>query len=419
MKIWAPRAKTVELVSGARRVPAQAIGDGYWEAPSPRTGADYSLSLDGGPPRPDPRSRSQPHGVHGPSRWVEHPCEWTDSDFRPTPLAQAIFDPSEPHVLAQLAQEVKQLERPAVLIAENEDNDPRLVTSQGLDAFWFDDLHHAIHAAFTGERQGYYAHYGKLTDIATALLGKGELNGRPLGPPDGRRCVACIQNHDQIGNRARGERLTQLISPGRARLAAALMFTSPFVPLLFQGEEWAASAPFQYFTDHQDPGLARAVSEGRRKEHASVAGEVPDPQDAETMARSRLDWSERSKPPHREMLEWYRSLIALRHRLPELTDGRREQVQVSVDEAAGLITVKRGRVTLMGNIGNQSARVPTPPGRLELCFPLPAGTSERPPTAKAEGDLSERDKEGQGEGKTVLPPDSCALWLHPPRAAGR
>ncbi len=540
MKIWAPHAKQVELVSGARRFAAHPIGDGYWEVSSPPIDAEYSISLDGGPPRPDPRSRSQPHGVHGPSRWLEHPCKWTDTNFKPTPLSQAviyelhvgtftpegtldaalarlddlitlgvthvelmplsafpgrrgwgydgvglyavhrayggiealcrfvdgahakhvsvlldvvynhlgpdgnylgefgpyftekhktpwgpaidftqrgvrrffldnaifwlrdchldglrldathaIFDPSEPHVLQQLADEVKALPRPAVLIAENEDNDPRLVASQGLDAFWFDDLHHAIHAAFTGEKQGYYAHYGKLADIATALLGKGTLNGRPLGPRDGSRCVACIQNHDQIGNRALGDRLAQLVSPGRARLAAALMFTSPFVPLIFQGEEWGASSPFQYFTDHQDPALARAVSEGRKQEHASVAGEVPDPQDPQTMRRSTLDWSERARPPHREMLEWYRSLIALRRRLPELTDGRRDQVHVSVDEDDGLIIVKRGRVTLVGNIGTKTLRFSSD-GRLELSFP----------------ELQRRGAE------TSLPPDSCAVWVN-------
>ena len=158
--------------------------------------------------------------------------------------------------------------------------------------------------------------------------------------------MACIQNHDQIGNRARGERLSHQVSQGRSRLASALLLTSPFVPLLFQGEEWGASTPFLYFTDYQDQALARAVQDGRRAEHASVAGELPDPQDPATMAHSVLDWAERGFAPHRDVLAWYRALLALRRELPELTDGRREAVQVSVDEAAGTIVVRERRMVV-------------------------------------------------------------------------
>ena len=386
-EVWAPRAKKVEQVQVGKRAVAQPVGEGRWATTPPPIGSDYTVSLDGGPQRPDPRSRLQPSGVHGPSRWSEPAFPWTDSAFRGVPFARgviseihlgtftpggtfdsalerlddlialgithlelmpvnafpgnrgwgydgvdlfaahvayggvdglrrfvdaahakglsvildvvynhlgpdgnylaefgpfftdryktpwgsainfdgpdaagvrrffldnatywlrdchldglrldathAIFDSSPRHILSELADEVRELslevKRPLILIAENEHNEPRLVRPRarggdGLDGFWFDDLHHAIHAAFTGERQGYYANYGALADIATALTGrdaKVALAHRPMGPPDGSRCVACIQNHDQIGNRARGDRLGHLISPGRLPMKRA------------------------------------------------------------------------------------------------------------------------------------------------------------------------------------------------------
>jgi maltooligosyltrehalose trehalohydrolase len=517
---WAPKAKKVELHLGSTVVAAEPSGDGWWWAPFPAPGTDYTVSLDGGPRRPDPRSRLQPNGVHAASRAVDPSFAWTDRDFRATPLSRgvlyelhvgtftpggtfdsaierlealvdlgvthvevmpvnafpgqrgwgydgvalfavqaayggvdglrrfvnaahgrglsvvldvvynhlgpdgnylgefgpfftdrfktpwgaaidfsvsgvrrffidnalywlrdchldglrldathAIYDESPTHILAELSDAVRALGGQHVLIAENEHNEPRLIRPRaqggdGLDGFWFDDFHHAVHAAFTGERQGYYAKYGALSAIAETLKGPS-------------RGVACIQNHDQIGNRARGERLGHLISPGRLRLASALLLTSPFVPLLFQGEEWGASSPFQYFTDHQDEKLAQAVRDGRRAEHASVVGDpslVPDPQDPETMRRSVLDWSEREGSP---TLEWYRALIALRRELPESLDVRVE---------GQTITVKRGPMTLIGSIADVPVKLATPPGEPVLAFP----------SAPKDG---------------VIAPDSCAIWL--------
>ena len=186
------------------------------------------------------------------------------------------------------------------------------------------------------------------------------------GPADGLSLASFVgfsQNHDQVGNRAVGERLEQLAGPDAAMVAAALVLAAPFVPLLFQGEEWAASTPFQYFTDHEDPALGRAVSEGRRREFAAFGwapDDVPDPQDPATLDRSRLDWSELAQPRHAAMLDWYRRLIALRRELPGLRDGRRPTVRV--DAGAGWIALDRDGASVVANLGRDVVVVPWPGG---------------------------------------------------------
>src|SRR5262249_27066716 len=160
----------------------------------------------------------------------------------------------------------------------------------------------------------------------------------------GHQLVGCLQNHDQIGNRARGERIGALVGPGRLRIGAALVLTAPFVPLLFQGEEWGATTPFLYFTDHEDPALGRAVSEGRRREFAAFGWApeaVPDPQAPETFLASRLDWDEPARAPHAAVLEWYRALLRLRRDTPALLDGRLDAVAVACDEMARWLRVER------------------------------------------------------------------------------
>jgi len=308
----------------------------------------------------------------------------------------AIVDDSATHLLEQMANEVHALSarvgRSLFLIAESDLNDPRFVRSvdaggYGLDASWADEWHHALHAILTGEREGYYQDFGSL-----ALLGKAlkqawvydgtwspyrqRVHGRsPAGLP-GDRFVVSTQNHDQVGNRATGERSAALMSVGRLKIAAALLLTSPFVPLLFQGEEWAAGTPFQYFTDHPDPELGRAVSEGRRSEFSSFGWEpedVPDPQDPATFDRSKLNWrevagavqegmlgAEWSGPSgtHREILDWYRKLIALRRRLPALTDPRRDKIEVTQDEDAGWLGYRRNDVAAVLNVGKAAVSVP-------------------------------------------------------------
>lgn len=299
----------------------------------------------------------------------------------------AIFDESPLHLLEELAGEVERLSRsqgrPLWLIAEDGRNDPRLLWSRdaggrGLHATWNDDVHHALHVALTGERDGYYADYTGLADLGRALERgyvydgrhspvRGHRQGRPPHGIGLDRFVAFLQNHDQVGNRARGERISHLVGTARQRVGAALLLTSPFVPLLFQGEEWAASTPFPYFCDHHDPELAAAVRDGRRREFAAFGwdpADIPDPCDPATAESARLDWDERTREPHAGVLSWYRELIALRRAVPELCDPRREENDVHADEA-GRLLVQRGRVAVIANLGAEPATIPTG-GREEI-----------------------------------------------------
>jgi maltooligosyltrehalose trehalohydrolase len=286
----------------------------------------------------------------------------------------AISDDSACHVLEQLAVEADALaahvRRPLFLVAESDRNDPRFVRSRdaggyGLDAAWADEWHHALHAVLTGERDGYYEDFGSLCLLGKALEQawaydgswsphRRRHHGRSPQGLEGQRFVVFAQNHDQVGNRAAGERLAALTTPGRARVAAALLLTTPFVPLLFQGEEWGMSSPFQYFTDHRDAELGRAVSEGRRSEFAHFGWDphdVPDPQAPATFERSRLDWSEPELPPHAAMLAWYHELVALRRSHSSLTDPRPGSTAVEVDEERGTLVVQRGDVSVLVNLG--------------------------------------------------------------------
>jgi maltooligosyltrehalose trehalohydrolase len=555
----------VEVVVNGRPRPAEPLGDGYFRADPPPIEADYEIRLDGRA-RPDPRSRAQPQGVHGPSRWCSDEFAWTDDGFRAVPLSAALiyelhigtfspegtftgaiarlphlkqlgvthvelmpvgafpgrqgwgydgvalfaphpaygtrkelkrlvaachelglgvildvvynhlgpdgnylgefgpyftdhhktpwgqavnfddesssivrrffidnakmwlkeyhfdglrldavhamYDQSAIHFLEQLAQEVRalgsSLKKQLVLIAESDLNDPKLLRSPeaggfGLDAQWSDDFHHAIHALTTGEQTGYYADFGSVSDVARALTNgyvydgrysefRKRVHGRPLGNLLGSQLLGYIQDHDQIGNRAKGERLGHMISPGLLRAAAALVFTSPFVPMLFQGEEWNASAPFQYFVDHQDPQLAEAVRNGRRSEFAAFGWkpeDVPDPQAEETFQRSVLDWSELEREPHAGILQWYAALARLRAQTPELLDGRRDLIDVQFDDAQKWLTMRRGPVTLQVNFGQNAVLLPRPNGQPVLAFP------EQP--------------SGDGE-KVALGPESCSIW---------
>jgi maltooligosyltrehalose trehalohydrolase len=293
----------------------------------------------------------------------------------------AIVDTSAVHFLEQLACEVADLEaqtgRHLVLIAESDLNDPRVIRPQdiggyGIHAQWSDDFHHALHCVLRGERGGYYADFGSLADLKKALQQGFVYDGRysefrqrrhgksPAGL-SGHRFLGYLQNHDQVGNRAKGERSCHLMSLGRLKIAAALILTSPFIPMLFQGEEWGASSPFMYFTDHEDPELGRAVTEGRRREFAAFGwkpDDVPDPQARETFERSKLNWNERKTEPHASLLQWHKRLIQLRREIPALSDGRRERVAVSFDEQARWFVVRRGPVVVACNLSDVTQRVP-------------------------------------------------------------
>ena len=242
---------------------------------------------------------------------------------------QTIFDDSPRHILAEIAESVhalsRELGREVVVIAESDENDSRLIGQYGLDAFWSDDLHHAIHALLTGERKGYYQDFGASDQIVRALNEGYVFQGEHFKFWDGPRGtpatdvplpanVICIQNHDQVGNRAQGERLTTLVPSAAARkAAAALLLLAPHTPLLFMGQEFDETNPFQFFTSYGDPELKDAVRQGRREEFKDFDfSDVPDPEDERTFLRSKLDWSKvRDDNP---MLNWYQELIDLRKR---------------------------------------------------------------------------------------------------------
>jgi maltooligosyltrehalose trehalohydrolase len=291
----------------------------------------------------------------------------------------ALRDTRAQHVLEQLAVEVTALEahvgRPLSLIAESDLNDPKMITARegggyGLDAQWADDVHHCLHAVLTGEGQGYYGDFAEAgLDGLAHVLTRGFLHegtwssfrGRSHGAPidtariPGSRLVAYLQNHDQIGNRATGDRLTHTLSPGLLACGAALLFTSGFTPMLFMGEEWGARTPWQFFSRFPDPGLQQAVRDGRRAEFAdhgwSDADEVPDPNAESTFTDSTLDWSEPEQEPHATLLRMHRELIALRRTWPELSDPWLDPVGVDVHEQARTLVIARGAMRVVVNLG--------------------------------------------------------------------
>ncbi|GAC1523831.1 MAG: malto-oligosyltrehalose trehalohydrolase [Marmoricola sp.] len=312
----------------------------------------------------------------------------------------ALVDASRPHVLAQVGEDVAVLSahlgRPLTLIAESDLNDPVMITPReaggyGLDAQWSDDFHHAVHVALTGETQGYYADFAPLAALAKVCTQGffhdgtwSSFRGRVHGVPIDRattptwRLVVCSQNHDQIGNRARGDRLTEVLDDDQLACAALLTLAGPFTPMLFQGEEWAASTPFQFFTSHPEPELGRVTAEGRIAEfaeHGWDASVVPDPQDPATYQRSHLDWSEVDGERGRRMLAVYQRLGELRRELPDLTDPRFTHVACEVDEEARLLVMRRGTVTVAVNLGSDTATVDD--AGSALLFTTPAGADLR------------------------------------------
>ena len=263
-----------------------------------------------------------------------------------------------------------------VLIAESDLNDPRIVRSPrqggyGINAQWNEDFHHALHAFLTGEQDGYYQDFGQLSNIAKSMtqgfvydgcysMYRRRSHGRPAVGISGHRFVGCLQNHDQVGNRAMGERTAHLLSPAQLKIGAAFVMTAPFIPMLFQGEEWAALTPFLYFTDHQDPDLGGAVQRGRRNEFASFGWEpdkLPDPQEEETFRRSKLNWDELQHNSHKNILDWQRFLIKLRREVMALSDGRMDRLLTHFDESAGWLIMTRGPVLVVCNFAEAAQRI--------------------------------------------------------------
>ncbi|MGW1249163.1 malto-oligosyltrehalose trehalohydrolase [Streptomyces sp. NPDC002535] len=275
----------------------------------------------------------------------------------------------------------REQDRPHFLIAESDLADPRTTAPRalggiGIHAQWNDDFHHSLHTALTGESQGYYADFARapmaalaktLTHVffhdGTYSAFRGRRHGRPVDRErtPAHRFLGYAQTHDQIGNRALGDRLSASLSPGLLACAATLVLTGPSVPMLFMGEEWGATTPWQYFTDHTDPELAEAVRRGRRREfaeHGWDENEVPDPQEAATRDRSVLDRAERERDPHKRLLAWYRQLIALRRTLPDLTDPDLAGVKAAFDEEARWLVFRRGVLRMAVNLGKEPAVIP-------------------------------------------------------------
>jgi maltooligosyltrehalose trehalohydrolase len=295
----------------------------------------------------------------------------------------ALVDTSDLHLLEELALEVSAISahvgRPLTLIAESDLNDPLLITPReaggyGLDAQWSDDFHHALHVALTRETEGYYADFEPLGALAkvcergffhdgTWSSFRGREHGVPIETAQVPtwRLVVASQNHDQIGNRARGDRIAEVLDDDQLACAALLTLCGPFTPMLFQGEEWAASTPFQFFTSHPEPELGRATAEGRLAEFEAMGWDpavVPDPQDERTFLRSKLDWSELTAGRHARVLASYRDLARLRRTYADLTDPRFDRVDCTVDEDARLFRMRRGALEIVVNFGDDPASVP-------------------------------------------------------------
>ncbi|MEW5762745.1 MAG: malto-oligosyltrehalose trehalohydrolase [Bacillota bacterium] len=344
----------------------------------------------------------------------------------------AIVDTSATPFLEELAAAVHrragELGRRVHVIAESDLNDPRLVRPRelggmGLDAQWSDDFHHALHALLTGERHGYYRDFGRVRDLARAFREgyvytgqyspyRQRRHGRAPHLCPAHRFVVFAQNHDQVGNRARGERLSALTDFAGLKLAAAALLLSPFVPLIFMGEEYGETAPFLYFTDHPDPALGEAVRAGRRREFAAFAwqGEVPDPQDETTFLRSRLRRELARAGHHRVLREFYRHLIALRRELPALAVPDKEGLEAVPYEGKRVLYVRRGRgaaeIFAVFAFGDAAVALdlPVPPGRWE----------KRLDTAEerwlGEGSRVPATVDAAGEVRLTLGPRTCVLF---------
>jgi malto-oligosyltrehalose trehalohydrolase len=321
----------------------------------------------------------------------------------------AIVDDSPKHILAELADRVRAASGPdrhVHLVLENDANQARFLGAPRYDAQWNDDFHHASHVVLTRESEGYYIDYQRdpLAALGRALaqgfVYQGESSVHRDGAPRGESTqglplsafVAFLQNHDQIGNRAFGERLAQLVRPELLKAAASILILSPQVPLLFMGEEWASARPFQFFCDFEGE-LAQAVRDGRRREFAkfpafadpSVRDRIPDPNDAATFQRSKLDWSEVEREGHADHLRYCRELLAVRRSelMPRL--DRAGVKNARYDTTEGLLRVswqlaENAVLTLLANLrADTSAPVAVPRGRvLHSTHPPVADNAARP-----------------------------------------
>lgn len=341
-----------------------------------------------------------------------------------------IYDSSARHFLEELAasfhRQAERLGRKAFLIAESDLNDVRVLRppqqgGYGLDAQWLDDFHHAVRGILSPERRGYLADFGRVGDLAKALeegfvydgrysAYRRRRHGSSSREIAGERFVAFIQNHDQIANASLGRRLSELVSRDAEMLAAVLLVCSPFVPLLFMGQEYGETAPFLYFTSHSDAALADAVRSGRRDEYAAFYqdAEFPDPQDPLTFARSKLRWERVSEPACAAMLDFYRRLLSLRRRHACLSNCRKDLVRLAYEEGERWLVLERGdpsgeRAVLLCNLRPQPSRIPFPLVEAQPMLLLWTGAVEPPQ---------------RPDGNVLLGAWGAALYLVPPGRGG-
>ncbi len=295
----------------------------------------------------------------------------------------ALRDERAVHILEDFGALADQIESgtgiPKTLIAESDLNNPRLIyprkdNGYGLEGQWSDDFHHAVHVNLSGETTGYYSDFESLSVLAKVLEHgffhdgsyssfRGRHHGRSirhdLAHPSA--LVVCLQNHDQIGNRAIGDRLTATLSYGKLAVGAVLTMTSPFTSMLFMGEEFGASTPWQFFTSHPEPELGKATAEGRIKEFERMGWDpavVPDPQDPGTFQRSKLKWEEASEGDHARLLQLYKDLAQLRRNTPELVDGGFGDTSVEFDDEEHWLQMSRGNVRVVCNLGDEALATP-------------------------------------------------------------
>ncbi|HTV08911.1 MAG TPA: malto-oligosyltrehalose trehalohydrolase [Candidatus Aquilonibacter sp.] len=330
----------------------------------------------------------------------------------------AFIDLSAVHFLEQLSLEVERLgatlAKEFYLIAESDLNDPRVVRSReangyGMDSQWSDDFHHAlftlIYEPKNGE-SGYYQDFGSFTDLHRALKHgyvydgqysryRKRRHGRPTNGVSAHHFIHFDQNHDQVGNRAWGERLEHLVGIDTAKVAIGLVLTAPYIPMLFMGEEWATSSPFLYFADHQDEEMRKSVAEGRKREFAAFGfdGDVPNPEDVQSFEMSKLNWEEQGEGKHADMLAWVKSLIALRRSNICLNDGDTHHLLVSTNDERRTLVMQRQEARVLINLGDQP-----------YSFALLEGEELR---------LISRDGIGVKDNSLNLPPMTLAVLMSP------
>ncbi len=323
---------------------------------------------------------------------IENALRWF-SDFGIDALRldaiHALVDASPRHLLAELSVAVEalavELGRPLSLVAESDLNQARVVQPTwaggfGMHGQWADDVHHALHALLTGERQGYYVDFGSLAVLEQALLRvfvhestystyRRQVWGAPVPDSiDGHAFVVFAANHDQVGNRGLGDRPSRVLTDGQLAISAAVILTSHYTPMIFMGEEWGARTPWQFFTDHAEPWLAQATRDGRAREFSEFGWdemysgdvEVPDPQSSATFEASRLDWAEPEKQEHARLLAFHRDLVTLRRSQPDLRSGDRAATRLTYSEDEDWLVIHRGALAVVVNLAPAPRTVPLP-----------------------------------------------------------